>query len=112
MWWACNTSLLMASFGLLLQNVLMIDAALCMVALAHLTWYIDVAAYLAVGKMPFGNINQENENDLNLLTKTKQNKTNIDKKNIENVYVFIATNKINNINRSRKLYVMGRSYMA
>lgn len=31
----------------------LLDVALGMVALAHLTWWIDVAAYVTVGTMPF-----------------------------------------------------------
>jgi hypothetical protein len=40
--------------GLLFHKPRLIDIAIGMICFAHLSWWIDVAAYLVIGRMPLG----------------------------------------------------------
>ncbi|GBG30428.1 Hypothetical Protein FCC1311_066472 [Hondaea fermentalgiana] len=52
--WACNSSMCMASLGMITQRPLLVGAATTMVSIDQIAWYIDCAGYLITGKFPIG----------------------------------------------------------
>jgi hypothetical protein len=52
--WMCNATLLLAGVALLVRSSRLFAVCVAAIALAHIAWYLDVFAYLAIGKMPFG----------------------------------------------------------
>jgi hypothetical protein len=52
--WCCNTSLILASIGILTHRPLLIGASVAGVCCDQLMWYIDCVGYLVLGKFKVG----------------------------------------------------------
>jgi len=52
--WCCNTAMLLAGAGMLLQRPLLVGMAACGVMFDQMSWYVDLLGYFAQGKFPLG----------------------------------------------------------